>query len=258
MKKYKIVFIGAGRLASNLAPALLNAGHSIVQVYSRTAGSASLLADKLHCGYTTSLTEVVDDADVYFFSVSDSALAELAKSLHSLIGEKLFVHTAGSMNIDVLPTGHRAVFYPMQTFVKDKRVDFKRIPCFIEASTDNDLSVVNSLANDISEKVYKLSSQQRQYLHLSAVFTCNFVNHFYAIGEKLLEKIGLPFDVLLPLIDESAEKVHTISPFEGQTGPAIRKDMNVINKQLQMLKEYPEWESLYQMITNDIINIHNK
>ena len=249
----KIVLIGAGNLATNLGKALFRAGHEIVQVYSRTEASASALADVLHCSHTTDLKEVIKRADVFVISIKDSALSAVASSLQKGREGQLFVHTAGSMPMDLLPFERRGVFYPMQTFSKNKEVDFSIIPCFVEAKSKNDLQCLKTLALTISDTVYELDSENRKYLHLSAVFCCNFANHCFSLGADLLKKHGnIPFNVMLPLIDETASKLYSMSPQEAQTGPAVRWDENVIAKQMQLLDENPEIQKIYELMSKSI------
>lgn len=249
----KIVLIGAGNLATNLGKALFRAGHEIVQVYSRTEASASALADALHCSHTTDLKEVIKRADVFVISIKDSALSAVASSLQEGREGQLFVHTAGSMPMDVLPFERRGVFYPMQTFSKNKEVDFSIIPCFVEAKSKDDLQCLKTLALTISDTVYELDSENRKYLHLSAVFCCNFANHCFSLGADLLKKHGnIPFNVMLPLIDETASKLYSMSPQEAQTGPAVRWDENVIAKQMQLLDENPDMQKIYELMSKSI------
>ena len=249
----KIVLIGAGNLATNIGKALAGRGHDLLQIYSRTAESAERLAALLHSDATTSLAEVKDGADLYLVAVKDSVLADVARQLAEGHPDRLLVHTAGSMPMETLPTRRRGVLYPMQTFSKEREVNFREIPCFVEASENPDTERLKTLAQTISDKVYEADSEQRKYLHLVAVFCCNFVNHCYALSEKLLkEKGGLPFDVMLPLIDETARKVHELSPQKAQTGPAVRWDTNVMEKQLQLLKDKPELQDIYNVLSKSI------
>ena len=249
----KIVLIGAGNLATNLGKALFRAGHEIVQVYSRTEASASALADVLHCSHTTDLKEVIKRADVFVISIKDSALSAVASSLQEGREGQLFVHTAGSMPMDVLPFERCGVFYPMQTFSKNKEVDFSVIPCFIEAKENTDLQLLKTLALTISDTVYELDSDNRKYLHLAAVFCCNFANHCFGLGARLLQEHGnIPFSVMLPLIDETAAKLYLMSPREAQTGPAVRWDTNVMEKHLQLLAETPDLQTIYQQFSKSI------
>ena len=249
----KIVLIGAGNLATHLGKALHAAGHDMVQVFSRTMQSAENLASLLDAEPLTDMAQVRDDADVYIFSVKDSALEQLISQLCG--GEKkVFLHTAGSMPMSVFrgKALHYGVLYPMQTFSKQREVDFCIIPCFIEANDEFALKQIEGLAGQISHRVYQLSSEDRKYLHLSAVFACNFANHCYAASQKLLQQHGIPFDVMLPLIDETAAKVHGMTPKEAQTGPAVRYDENVIGKQIQLLENQPYFQKIYDCMSKSI------
>lgn len=249
----KIVLIGAGNLATHLGKALHAAGHDMVQVFSRTMQSAEILASLLDAEPLTDMAQVRDDADVYIFSVKDSALEQLISQLCG--GEKkVFLHTAGSMPMSVFrgKALHYGVLYPMQTFSKQREVDFSIIPCFIEANDEFALKQIEGLAGQISHRVYQLSSEDRKYLHLSAVFACNFANHCYAASQELLQQHGIPFDVMLPLIDETAAKVHGMTPKEAQTGPAVRYDENVIGKQIQLLENQPYFQKIYDCMSKSI------
>lgn len=249
----KIVLIGAGNLATHLGKALHAAGHDMVQVFSRTMQSAETLASLLDAEPLTDIAQVRDDADVYIFSVKDSALEQLISQLCG--GEKkVFLHTAGSMPMSVFrgKALHYGVLYPMQTFSKQREVDFSIIPCFIEANDEFALKQIEGLAGQISHWVFQLSSEDRKYLHLSAVFACNFANHCYAASQELLQQHGIPFDVMLPLIDETAAKVHGMTPKEAQTGPAVRYDENVIGKQMQLLENQPYFQKIYDSMSKSI------
>lgn len=257
----KIVLIGAGNLATNLGKALKKAGHDILQVYSRTATSAEALAAILDCPATIDLTAIDNRADVYILSIKDKALrdviGELTRALNSsgaALSEKVFLHTAGSMPMDVFKgkAPHYGVFYPMQTFSKTREMDFSIIPTFIEWNDETTHTRLATLAQSISRRVYPLSTADRKYLHLSAVWACNFVNHCYDIAAEILAAHHLPFDVMLPLIDETARKVHALSPHDAQTGPAVRYDENVIAAQSALLADDPELRQLYELLSKSI------
>lgn len=255
----KIVLIGAGNLATHLGKALHAAGHDMVQVFSRTMQSAETLASLLDAEPLTDMAQVRDDADVYIFSVKDSALEQLISQLCG--GEKkVFLHTAGSMPMSVFrgKALHYGVLYPMQTFSKQREVDFSIIPCFVEANDEFAMKQIEGLAGQISSRVYRLSSEDRKYLHLSAVFACNFANHCYAASQKLLQQHGIPFDVMLPLIDETAAKVHGMTPKEAQTGPAVRYDENVIGKQIQLLENQPYFQKIYDCMSKSIHELESE
>lgn len=270
----KIVLIGAGNLATHLGKALHAAGHDMLQVFSRTMQSAETLASLLDAEPLTDIAQVRDDADVYIFSVKDSALVQLVAQLcrHEADGlgedgavnalrkakkgehERVFLHTAGSMPMSVFKgmAQHYGVLYPMQTFSKQREVDFSIIPCFVEANDEFAQKQIEGLAREISGRVYQLSSEDRKYLHLSAVFACNFANHCYAISQELLEEHGIPFDVMLPLINETAAKVHEMKPKDAQTGPAVRYDENVIGKQSKLLENHPHFKKVYDSMSKSI------
>lgn len=270
----KIVLIGAGNLATHLGKALHAAGHDMLQVFSRTMQSAETLASLLDAEPLTDIAQVRDDADVYIFSVKDSALVQLVAQLcrHEADGlgedgavnalrkakkgehERVFLHTAGSMPLSVFKgmAQHYGVLYPMQTFSKQREVDFSIIPCFVEANDEFAQKQIEGMAREISGRVYQLSSEDRKYLHLSAVFACNFANHCYAISQELLEEHGIPFDVMLPLINETAAKVHEMKPKDAQTGPAVRYDENVIDKQSKLLENHPHFKKVYDSMSKSI------
>lgn len=257
----KIILIGAGNLATNLGKALKKAGYNILQVYSRTATSAETLATVLGCPATTDLTAIDNRADVYILSIKDKALrkviGELTRALISSgadLAEKVFLHTAGSMPLGVFKDNapHYGVFYPMQTFSKAREVDFSIIPTFIEWSDETARTLLSALAQSVTRRVYPLSTADRKYLHLSAVWACNFVNHCYDISAGILAAHHLPFDVMLPLIDEAAHKVHSLSPHDAQTGPAVRYDENVIAAQSALLADDPDLQQLYELLSKSI------
>lgn len=252
----KIVLIGAGNLATNLGKALLDAGHDIMQVYSRTMESASALAIQVGGAPVTDIDRVSYDADVYIIAVKDSVIADIVPELCKGRQTKVFLHTAGSVAMDVFEgmALHYGVLYPMQTFSMHKQVNFNEIPCFVEGNDEYTFETVNNLANSISERVYLLSSDARKYLHLAAVFACNFVNHCYEISSEILEKHNIPFDVMLPLIDETANKVHSLSPKDAQTGPAVRYDENIIRRQAEILKENHMFKQIYECMS---LSIHH-
>ena len=258
-KELTIALVGAGNLATHLAKALTEQGYPIAQVFSRTLLSAKCLADEIGAAYTNNLSEVINNADWYIVSLTDSAFIE---QLPHIVKDKnkkaLFVHTAGSIPMDIWK-GHverYGVFYPMQTFSKKREVNFKEIPLFIEANHREDVDLMLDIAHCISDKVYEASSKQRKNLHVAAVFACNFTNHMYALTSELLAKNDLPFEVMLPLIDETARKVHQLAPNEAQTGPARRGDAEVMEEHVRMLSELPELATLYKAVSDSIHKHH--
>ena len=253
----KIVFIGAGKLAVNLGRALLKAGHDVIQVYSRTIEAATEMAVAVGGSPTADICTLSNEADAYIIAVSDAAMPDLIPQICKGREQKVFMHTAGSMPMDVFGgmALHYGVFYPMQSFTKGREVDFNNIPCFIEANDDCAMRVIGELAGSVSSKVTELSSEDRKYLHLAAVFACNFVNHCYAISADILAEHGLTFDVMYPLIDETVRKVHQMEPAKAQTGPAVRYDGNVIRNQSLLLRGNPLVKDIYERMS---MSIHRK
>ena len=238
----KIVFIGAGNLATNLALEISQSEHQIVQVFSRTRESASLLAEKVNCEPVNEMSKVVCDADLYIVSVKDDALEMLIPELCKGREDKMFVHTAGSMPMDVFKdyARHYGVFYPMQTFTKDKKVAFENIPIFIEGCGAFETSFLKRLAEQISRSVYELDSDNRKYLHLSAVFACNFANHCVAIGQQILENHHIPGSVLRPLVMETMDKASSHSAAEVQTeniNPIFKNEIDIDLDNLKSVME---------------------
>jgi Uncharacterized conserved protein len=251
----KVVCIGSGNVATHLAKALHEAGFTITQIVSRTEENAKKLALSVNAEWTTNPAEI-KKADIYIYSVSDSALCEMISRNPRKDG--LHVHTAGSMSLALFEESKErgGVLYPLQTFSKEKAVDFKDIPLFIEATNADDLGILRELSTRLSHKVYEACSAQRQQLHLAAVFACNFTNHLYSIAESVLQEADIPFEVLRPLIQETIDKTATLSPREGQTGPAVRKDFNVMEKHLDKLTDHPQWQEIYRLLSESIINSH--
>ena len=250
----KVVLIGAGNVATHLGKALQKAGCDVLQVYSRTKASASELAETLSVASTTSLEEIRPDASLYVVALKDAVLQQLIPQLVKGKPDAVFVHTAGSMPMQVWE-GHArryGVLYPMQTFSKRREVDFSEVPFFVEADGEETLQELKELAGRLSPNVREATSEQRRSLHLAAVFACNFTNHMYALCDRLLQKHGIPVEVMLPLIDETARKVHELKPAEAQTGPAVRYDENVIGKHLSLLADDPECQELYEKISKSI------
>ena len=235
-------------MATHMAKALHKNGHKIDAVWSRTIESAQRLARVVDSSPVNDISVLPTDADAYIIAVKDSALQEVIAKATKGRETRLFLHTAGSMPLSVFDgyTENGGVFYPMQTFSMEREVDFRAIPLFIEGTDAR----IRQLAESISEHVYELSSDDRKYLHLAAVFACNFANHCYTLAAEVLEKKGLPFDVMLPLVDETARKVHELHPKEAQTGPAIRGDKNVMAAQAALLDS--RMQAIYKLMSESI------
>lgn len=253
----KVVFIGAGNVATHLAGGLYKQSFEIVQVYSRTLESAKELADKVNASPITDINHIITDAYLYIFSVKDSVLSDLIGQMPQTKG--IWVHTAGCIPIAVFlgKTSEYGVIYPFQTFSKNRDIDLTDVPVFIEANSQDVLRNLYKVSRHLSEKVIDLPSDKRKYVHLTGVFACNFVNHLYKISNDILENQGIPFDLALPLIEETCAKVHELSPMEAQTGPAVRYDKNVIDKHLAMIED-ESIKEIYKLISQNIHDTHQK
>ncbi len=251
----RIVFIGSGNLATQLSAALQRGGEDIVQVYSRTMRHAEALAQKLRCQPCAALDDIRTDADIYIFSVSDDALPMLISALAPRIPSRaVALHTAGSVPMSVFAgsgINHYGVLYPMQTFSKDRDVDFSPIPCFVEGADDKTIGTIQRLAGSVSGHVLMASSEKRKKLHLAAVFACNMVNHCYRLAEKILQEEDIDFSLYLPLIQETADKVSRLSPRDAQTGPMARRDLSIMKAQISMLHDERTRE-IYRLMAESI------
>lgn len=253
MENKRIVIVGAGNMATSLAVALKRSGNAPVAVWSRTLRSAEQLGNLVGCEFTNEIP-ALPPADVVIISVVDSALYDIARSVAQHYPSSLLLHTAGSIPMSALGdagASHYGVFYPMQTMSKQNIVPFDNVTIFIESNSDEDTAYLQTLASALSNKVVYATSQQRSYLHVAAIFACNFPNALYCMVADLLESKNLPFDSMLPLIDEAARKVHHISPVSAQTGPAKRGDHNVMNAHKAMLPD--DLANIYQLMSDYII-----
>lgn len=259
MMNKKIVLIGAGNVAHHLAPALLRAGMNLCQIYSRTLESARDLGRKTGITYTSDTFAVYPDGDIYIFCVSDDALLSVFKSLR-INEDALILHTSGSVPLDIFKPYRQnyGVLYPLQTFSKTRNLDFGEIPLCIEAPDKEVLKTIGQIADKLSSKVYEISSEKRKKLHLAAVLANNFTNHLYHMAGKLLEKEDLDFNLLRPLIFETAHKVMQMIPENAQTGPARRGDTNILNLHKSMLKDNRDIQTLYVLLSQSIQQTYSK
>lgn len=253
----RISIIGSGNVATQIGLALEKAGHHIVEIAGRNPYKTQQLANLLNTAMSQSISEINTSVDLIVITVSDNSIEEV---VHQLPDNKaIVVHTAGSIPMMVLDKfRHHGVIYPLQTLSIQKTIDMQKVPFLIESNDTATEKTLTKLTQTISQHVTYGTSNQRQQLHLAAVFACNFTNHLYAIAEELLKDQGLSFDLLLPLIDETTAKVHTLSPQESQTGPAIRQDTNVMQKHIDTLEKYPQYQDVYRQLSDSIINLKAK
>lgn len=287
----KTVLIGSGNVASHLGKALIKSGHAVVQIYSRRLEHAQELATALAEGSAEDtekdlaegsaenrLTIPIDrldrldrEADIYFICVSDQAIAEVIAQLPAGL-KGVVVHTSGSTSISVFADagasdegaasvetgsggyqGRHGVFYPVQTFSKAKAIDFKNIPLALEASDPDTYQLLSRIAAGLSERVFPCDSTQREAIHIAAVFACNFSNYLYSVADRILQQHGLDFELIRPLILETAEKAQLFAPASVQTGPAVRKDLKIVQQHLDFLDREkladPRIRQLYALIS---------
>lgn len=250
-----IILIGSGNVATQLGIAFHEKGFRTAQVYNPHPASAERLGNRLDAEPVTYLENIDRQADLYIFAVKDAVLPELLKQFPATGG--LWVHTSGSLSMRVFEGSRNdryGVLYPLQTFTRDRKMSFDHLPLFIEARYREDEQRLEQWANALSNTVFHLPSDKRKHLHLAAVFACNFTNHLYKLAAQILEQQDLPWEAVLPLIEETAAKVRDMHPREAQTGPAVRNDRNTMDKHLEMLHSYPEIQEMYRLISHNIGN----
>jgi len=247
-----IVIIGTGNAATVLGKKFKEAGHRIVQVFGRDATAASKLAYQFETESTNYWSVIRKNADFYLVAVADDAITEVAKHVH--VPGKLVAHTAASVTKDVLKgmSHHYGVLYPLQSLRKEMS-ELPDVPLFIDASDEGSRKKLEQLARSISkEKVIVAGDKERLKLHVAAVIVGNFTNHLYKLAEDYCKNEGLDFKQLLPLIEETTQRLKTISPSDAQTGPAIRHDSPTIAQHLAVLEKYPHLKKIYEVMTESI------
>ena len=248
----RIVIIGSGNVASVLGRLFKKNDHEIVQVISRNAAHAEVLANELNCSFTDYSGNIDTGADLYIVAVNDGALYDLNNSFK--LGNKLIMHTAGSVSKDVLKdiSVNYGVLYPLQSLRKEMEYEAD-IPFLIDGNTEETKTLIEDFAKTLSANVAKSNDDERLKLHVAAVIVSNFTNHLYALAEDFCKKENIDFKLLVPLIKETAERVETISPAEAQTGPAARNDIFTLDKHLRLLANYPKLKYIYLKLTDSIM-----
>ena len=253
----KVVLIGAGNVGTHLARRMAGRGWPPVQVFSRQSDKAQAVARAIGSEAVHDLQKIRPDADVYLLAVRDDAIEEVAAQLAKVLNNNALVaHTSGATPSAVL-AGHfqrYGVFYPLQTFSPGREPDFAKIPICVFAPATEDQAILQMLAGRISRSVQVVDDEQRATLHLAAVFVNNFVNLMYRIGSDIVQKEGIPFDALLPLIEETAQKVvDGCPPADAQTGPARRNDTATMQRHVDLLTGQPEWQQMYRLLSEAIM-----
>ena len=244
-----VTLLGGGNLAQHLASAFFAAdGIELRQIYNRSIASIAHWEGRV---LVTNKLKALVQTDVCIIAVNDQSIEEFSKKIAPFNG--LLLHCSGNLDLDVLHANSRTgVLYPLQSFSKDKKTDFGKIPLCLEASNTADHTKLEFLANCLSEKIIWMDTAQRKKLHLAAVFVNNFVNYMYTLGEEICVENGIPFEILHPLIEETAQKINSLPPSLAQTGPAIRKDTLTLESHKNQLQH--QKKDIYSMLTAALLN----
>lgn len=251
-----ITCIGAGNVGTHLSKKFYQSGYNIVEVYSRSEEKAAAVAKNTTARAVTNLHHLTEDTDMYIIAVSDQAIESVLNQIPQ--SGKLIVHTSGSTPITIFQdkVTDYGVLYPLQTFSKERPLDFSTIPFFIEANSRENEQKLRQVIQSLSEYIYHVNSEQRLALHVAAVFACNFTNHMYALAKDVLAQQSIPQEVLGPLIQETADKVREMDPLQAQTGPAVRNDQITMEKHLSYLESDAFKKKLYNFVSQHIQNRH--
>lgn len=250
----KVIIVGAGNVGTSITRALADAGHSVAEVWSRTPAHAETVANRVGALPLSDLERISPDADCYLFCVKDDALEQVITHMPDTAG--IWVHTAGSLPMELFASrkSDHGVLYPLQTFSRQRPLTLAEVPLFIEGSNPETTEKLEQLAATLSHSVHCMPGEKRKMLHLAAVFACNFVNHLYALSGEIIAREDIPFEVLLPLISETAAKVREMTPAEGQTGPATRGDAAVMRQQMMLIEDPPTRE-IYRLLSESIAEL---
>lgn len=257
--KYKFVIIGAGNVAHYFATALHESGHSILQIYNQTEKNAIVLGQKVGADYTTHINEINPSADIYLIALKDEAIEEIALALP--LKNKLILHTSGTQTLNIISLNNKnrsAVFYPLQTFSKEVVMVNKKFPILIESALQSDQLLLENLALQLGNEPRLTTETERKHIHLAAVFACNFSNQMMVEADKILTENDISFKILLPLINETIQKLNYIKPYKSQTGPAKRLDFDTMQKQEVLLANNTEALTIYKLISLAIMNQQKK
>jgi predicted short-subunit dehydrogenase-like oxidoreductase (DUF2520 family) len=254
----KISFIGSGNVATHLAKAFSKKGIIVQQIYSQTCDHSEILAWQSNSIYTCDLDELSLDVDVLIFAVKDEVIKTLSQYILRKKPDMKMVHTSGSVGLDVFENATNVgIFYPLQSFSKTKKLDLSEVPFLITSDNVTFKEELKQLASLLSNKVYEYTDERRKHLHIAAVFVNNFANHLFALAQDYCEKHQLDYQLLLPLIQETIHKIDTMAPRDAQTGPAKRKDRDIIDKHLSLLRREDEHlYQIYSLMTDSILKMY--
>ncbi len=246
-----IVIIGTGNVATVLGKLIISKGHKVIEVVGRDQKNTSTLAKVLNANGNINFENICEDGDLYLIAVVDTAIEIVSNQL--VLKNKLIVHTAGSVSINVLnkPGNNFGVLWPLQTLRKEMQ-DIPEIPFVIDANNENTYVKLLSFTKSITETVFRANDVRRVKLHLAAVIVSNLTNHLYTLADDYCQKESLDFKLLIPLIEETGKRIKSNAPINVQTGPAARKDEGTINTHIALLKGSPTLQKIYQLITESI------
>jgi len=252
-----MVVIGSGNVAWHLVNAFSRAGIQVLQILAHNETTAHSLSKEFSVPYITDPGQMEKGADIYLLTVQDDRIKEAANTLG--LSRQLLVHTSGFSSLGILSgaSSNTGVIWPLQTLTTGKKTDFSQVPFFIEGNTPGNTEKLASFASRVSGRVIVSDSQARQKIHLAAVIASNLTNQLYTIAATILEQQDIPFNVLAPLISETAQKANQQDPMQSQTGPAIREDQQVITRHLEMLRNDPSFREIYRLITENIKHLHS-
>ncbi|HOY39055.1 MAG: DUF2520 domain-containing protein [Bacteroidales bacterium] len=253
----RIVIIGAGNVANNLASLLQGSAYTIVQVFSRSNNSAAALAQQCACSHTCNFGKITNAADIYIFCLSDDANMQYIPQFRHTA--KLLIHTSGSMSPAVFAglTANYGVLYPLQSLKKGISIAASQIPFLIEASNQESFKQIAAIAEAMGATFTHADTIHRTWAHISAVFACNFSNHMLAIASDIARKNNVPWEMLQPLIVNTFNRSLHADPFTVQTGPAYRNEKSVMQKHSEMLHDgFNTYENLYKTISNSIFEMY--
>jgi predicted short-subunit dehydrogenase-like oxidoreductase (DUF2520 family) len=247
----KVVIIGTGNVATILGRKILESPHDLVQIVGRTPMHAQKLGHQLNVPFTSPASTINKNADLYIVAISDDALTAVGEWL--FLDKKLVVHTAGSVSMNVLQSVSKnyGVLYPLQS-LNAESVELPEVPFLVDGSSPDDLALINDFASSISTSVQVSTDEARKKLHLAAVIVNNFTNHLYALAGNYCKQEQLDFNLLLPLIKETANRISYLTATDAQTGPAARNDTTTIKKHLELLKDHPGLKKIYEEMTRSI------
>ncbi|MDD2636587.1 MAG: DUF2520 domain-containing protein [Bacteroidales bacterium] len=248
-----IVILGSGNVASHFAKALKNAGINVKQIFGRNIRSVSALAKQINCSHTINISDIIQNADIYFFIMNDKANLSICDKI-KIKPDSILAHTAGSQSIDIFKnkTPNYGVFYPFQTFTKSVETDFSKVPICLEASNQETYLVLEKIARKLNCKTFKINASERETVHLSGVFASNFMNHCVNIAEDILLENNISSDIIKPLLEQSFFKILNNTAANSQTGPAIRNDNLTIEKHKELIKNNKQYSQVYEVLTNSI------